>query len=144
ELVSVMRLNAKKRPLTLVPLMRALAERGVRARLTVVGDGPQRDRLAAAVERAGLHASVRLAGWKSREELAGLLGDADVFVLPAVRESFGVAAVEARNAGLPVVAMAASGVAEVIDHERDGLLAASDAELTDAVERLCRDDALRK
>ncbi|MGH2898062.1 MAG: glycosyltransferase family 4 protein, partial [Solirubrobacteraceae bacterium] len=118
RVVSVMRLNSKKRPLALVALMQRLRESlpGVRVRLTVVGDGPQREALARAVARHGLSESVELLGWRSRDEIRALFAQSDLFVLPTVRESFGLAALEARCAGLPVVAMKASGVAELIMH----------------------------
>jgi glycosyltransferase involved in cell wall biosynthesis len=68
-----------------------------------------------------------------------LLADSDIFVLPTVRESFGLAALEARCAGLPVVAMRASGVAGLIEHDVEGLLAGSDEELADHTAALVHD-----
>ena len=96
-----------------------------------------------AIAKAGLSGRIELLGTRSRAEIRELLGGSDVFVLPTVRESFGLAALEARCAGLPVVAMAASGVAELIQHGRDGLLAGSDAELAVHVATLARDADLR-
>ena len=139
NLVSVMRLNSKKRPLKLVDLMRALdarLSRDLTVRLTIVGDGPQRERLARAIARYGLRDRVALVGRRSRSEIREYLTASDVFVLPTVRESFGIAALEARCAGVPVVAMRASGVAELIEHGREGLLARSDVELVDCVAAL--------
>ena len=139
KLVSVMRLNPKKRPRTLVDLARALDARlppDIPVRLTIVGDGPERGRVARAIARYGLGGCVTLAGRRSRSEIRALLAASDIFVLPTVRESFGIAALEARCAGLPVVAMRESGVAELIEHGRDGFLARSDVELVDYVTAL--------
>jgi glycosyltransferase involved in cell wall biosynthesis len=139
NLISVMRLNPKKRPLKLVDLMRALEARLAperRTHLTVVGDGPERTRMERAISRYGLADRVTLAGRRSRDEIRALLAASDVFVLPTVRESFGIAALEARCAGVPIVAMRASGVAELIEHGREGLLARSDVELVDCVAAL--------
>jgi len=139
NLISVMRLNSKKRPLKLIDLMRALGARlpiDVDVRLTIVGDGPERTPLTRAISRYGLADRITLAGRRSRDEIRALLAASDVFVLPTVRESFGIAALEARCAGLPVVAMRASGVAEIIEHGREGLLARSDVELVDCVAAL--------
>jgi glycosyltransferase involved in cell wall biosynthesis len=147
RLVSVMRLNAKKRPRVLVEMMRrVIAQIGaeVHVSLRVAGDGPQRRALETAIARARLGDRIELLGVRNREEIRKLLAESDLFVLPTVRESFGLAALEARCAGLPVVAMAASGVAELIGHEREGLLARSDAELSAHVVRLVRDIALRR
>lgn len=139
NLVSVMRLNRKKRPLTLVALMRALdarLTREARVRLTVVGDGPERARMERAISRYRLDDRIALVGRRSRDEIRSTLAGSDIFVLPTVRESFGIAALEARCAGLPVVAMRASGVAELIEHGREGLLARNDVELVDCVAAL--------
>ena len=139
NLISVMRLNSKKRPRKLVDLARALAARlppDVTTRLTIVGDGPERRRLERAIARYGLDDRVILAGRRSRAEIRALLATSDIFVLPTVRESFGIAALEARCAGVPVVAMRESGVAELIEHGREGLLARSDVELVDCVAAL--------
>jgi glycosyltransferase involved in cell wall biosynthesis len=147
EIVSVMRLNAKKRPLALIDVMRRLVPRlpvGERAQLRIAGDGPLRGRVERAVARFGLSDHVELLGVLSRPALRDLLSESDVFVLPTVRESFGLAALEARCMGLPVVAMAASGVAELIEHGREGLLAHSDAELLSHVLSLATDTERRE
>src|SRR5690606_17017864 len=54
-----------------------------------------------------------------------------LFVLPAVLESFGIAALQARAAGLPVVARREGGVGGFVRHGHDGLLAGSDQEMGD-------------
>src|SRR5262249_16274731 len=112
QLISVMRLNPKKRPLALVDTMRRLRtllpNREFRVR--IVGEGPVRARLERAVAMHGFAGRVEVLGRRSREEIRALHATSDAFVLPTVRESFGLAALEARCAGLPVVAMRASGV----------------------------------
>jgi len=130
RLLSVMRLNPKKRPLALVSMMRRLAAMlpsDLKVELRIVGDGPQRARLERAIGRAGLGGQIELVGRQTRPAIRTLLSESDLFVLPTVRESFGLAALEARCAGVPVVAMRASGVAELVEHGREGLLADSDA-----------------
>jgi glycosyltransferase involved in cell wall biosynthesis len=146
EMVSVMRLNPKKRPLALVEIVRRLGQQlgsGLPIRLRVVGDGPERDALARAVRRNGLGRHIELLGACSREEIRALLAAADVFLLPTIRESFGLAALEARCAGLPVVAMAQSGVAELVEHGREGLLGLSDSDLAMHLATLATNGALR-
>ena len=71
------------------------------------------------------------------------MATSDVFVLPTIRESFGLAALEARCARLPVIAMRASGVSELVEHDVDGLLADSDENLAACVAQLVRDPARR-
>ena len=60
-----------------------------------------------------------------------------------VLESFGIAALEARCAGVPVVAKAGNGIAEFVRDGRDGLLVADDAAMTEAIVRLCTQPLLR-
>jgi glycosyltransferase involved in cell wall biosynthesis len=67
-----------------------------------------------------------------------------VFVAPANLESFGIAALEARCAGLPVVAKAQTGIREFVAHEQEGLLAANDAEMARELTRIVNDRTLRE
>jgi glycosyltransferase involved in cell wall biosynthesis len=76
-------------------------------------------------------------------QLRDLYRRADVYVAPAVLEAFGIAALEARTAGVPVVARAGTGVAEFVDDGVEGILAPSDAALADAVRSLAADPARR-
>lgn len=142
QLVSVMRLNSKKRPLALIKMMRQLPgmlRPGQQVRLRIAGDGPMRPRLERLVQRFGLGDRIEILGRIARDEIRELLSESDIFVLPTVRESFGIAALEARCAGLPVVAMKRSGVAEFIAHGIEGLLAISDRELAAHVAALVSD-----
>jgi glycosyltransferase involved in cell wall biosynthesis len=61
-----------------------------------------------------------------------------------VRESFGIATLEARTAGVPVVARAGNGVADFIRHGQEGLLCDSVDDLVDALVWLARDDQTRR
>jgi glycosyltransferase involved in cell wall biosynthesis len=128
RLVSVMRLNAKKRPFALLRILRCLDELlpANHATLCIVGDGPLRRRLERAVDRSRFRDRVTLEGFASRARIREIFAESDAFILPTVRESFGLAALEARCAGLPVIAVSSSGVAEVIRHDVEGLLADSD------------------
>ncbi|MGC2698040.1 MAG: glycosyltransferase family 4 protein [Candidatus Angelobacter sp.] len=65
---------------------------------------------------------IRLLGKLPRKQLALLYQIADVAVVPSVYEPFGYAAVEAMAAGAPVIATAAGGLAEIVQHERTGIL----------------------
>src|SRR5690606_2138260 len=73
-----------------------------------------------------------------------LLSCADLFLLPSENESFGLAALEAMAAGAPVVASAAGGLPEVVEHGVSGyLLPVGDVDgMADAGVRLLTDAAL--
>ena len=72
-----------------------------------------------------------------------VLGRAHAFLAPADLESFGIAALEARCAGIPVVAKSHGGVGEFVHHEAEGLLCDTDADMAHAVVRLAREPGLR-
>jgi glycosyltransferase involved in cell wall biosynthesis len=82
----------------------------------VVGDGPAR----AALERA--YPDARFTGYRFGEELAALLGAADVFVFPSRTDTFGVVMLEAMACGLPVAAYPVTGPIDVVRHGVTGML----------------------
>lgn len=138
--VAVGRLAGRKRP---EALLHAFRDAGVSpsARLVVVGDGPR----AAACRRwcrAHPDTDVTLLGQRDRQQIRGLLHEADVFVAPATRESFGIAALEARESGLPVIARSGTGVADFVEHGVHGLLVDDDAALAEAIRSLTVDRPL--
>ena len=95
------------------------------------------------LRRHGMAERVRLTGTLDRSAVRRLLEEAAVFLAPAHRESFGIAALEARATGVPVVASSWSGVATYVRHGREGLLGAADEELAAHTLRLLRDHRLR-
>jgi glycosyltransferase involved in cell wall biosynthesis len=112
--------------------------------LRIAGDGPKRRRVDAAISRLGLSDDVAILGGLKRDDLLAHYAQADFFVLPSIRESFGIAALEARCAGLPIVAMRAAGCGEFLRHDENALLAGDDAELSHHMARLATDDDLRR
>ncbi|GAB3858006.1 hypothetical protein GCM10028801_17300 [Nocardioides maradonensis] len=145
-IVSVMRLMPRKRPLPLLRMFtdvrRLVPDRDVR--LLIVGDGPLRGRLERYVRRHGLADVVTITGRVDRDDVRPLLRSGAVYLAPAPKESFGLAALEARCAGLPVVASRRSGIREFVRDRRDGLLVDGDREMTVAVATLLTDDLLRE
>ncbi|MBW8483026.1 glycosyltransferase family 4 protein [Actinomadura parmotrematis] len=141
HVVAVGRLAPRKEPMRLLRLLRDVGARAP-IRATVVGDGPARRRMERYARRHRM-GWVRFTGRLDRPAVRAVLAGADVFLAPASRESFGLAALEARLAGLPVVARAASGVADFVEPGREGLLGRSGADLAAALLRLAADPALR-
>jgi glycosyltransferase involved in cell wall biosynthesis len=145
---AVMRLAARKRPLQLVAMLGTVHEElvatgGPALRALIVGDGGMRSPVERAIARRGLEGVVELVGRRSRSEIRAMYAGVDAFVAPAKLESFGIAALEARTAGVPVVAMANTGIAEFVEHGREGLLATSDGDMVAQLLRLARDPPLR-
>ncbi|WP_309135510.1 glycosyltransferase family 4 protein [Cellulomonas sp.] len=144
RLVATMRLAPRKRAVPLVEVVAAAARRlppGA-LHLTVAGDGPLRDALSARVRALGLDDVVELPGRLSRDEVRAAYVDADVFLAPARLEAFGIAALEARTAGLVVLAHTGTGIGEFVTDGLDGFLVADDAEMATAVVLLAQDGAL--
>lgn len=145
EVVTAMRLARRKRPLGLLRVMeqaRAQAPH-VDLRLTVLGEGPWRGRLEHWVRRHDAAGWVDLPGRQTREQLHERYRSAGLYVAPARLEAFGIAALEARASGLPVVGPAMSGISEFVTDGVDGLLVPDDARMASALARLGRDDGLR-
>ena len=131
-----MRLHGRKRPDALIDAMVALRTRlkpTAPVRLRIAGDGPLRQALAQRIAHEGLQDQVELCGRLDRDGIADLLTEADVFLLPSHLESFGLAALEARLSGVPVLAMRDSGVREFLTQDGDSLLVDGDADFQRAL-----------
>jgi N-acetyl-alpha-D-glucosaminyl L-malate synthase BshA len=100
-----------KRPLDLIEVL-ARVRRSLPARAVLVGDGPERDAVAARARELGVGDAVCLLG--RRDDFCRLIGHADGFVLPSESEGFGVAALEAMAAGVPVFGYRVGGLPEVV------------------------------
>lgn len=143
--VSVMRLTRTKRTRALAEILVDVRRRlpaDVPLRAVVVGEGPEAGVLRRRLDRAGADTWVHLAGRLDRAGVREHLRSADVFLAPADREAFGIAALEARTAGLAVVAHRRSGIADFVEHRREGLLADDDHGLAEAVAGLVTDRRL--
>ena len=142
----VMRLATRKRPLPLLRMLRQVRVQlpaSVQLRAVIVGDGRQRPALERYRWRHRMQDWVRLPGRLPRHRIRRLYERADLFVAPAVLESFGLAALEARCAGLPVVARSGCGIGTFVEHGRTGLLAADDDQMVRDLVRLAGDPRAR-
>ena len=123
-ILAVGRLDPIKGFRVLVEACQLLRTAGVRFRCDIVGDGPQREELAAQIVRDGLEEQVRLRGALAGQEVRRLLYRALVFALPSVvtpqgnMDGIPVALMEAMASGVPVVSTTVSGIPELV---RDGL-----------------------
>ncbi len=140
---SVGRLNEAKQQQLLLQALRALLDAAVPAALVIVGDGELRATLEGECRRLQLGAAVQLLG--ARSDVPELLAAMDVFVLCSRTEGYSLALIEASAAGLPIVATDVGGNAEIVQHQRSGLLVAGDVSaLAAAMAALAADAALRQ
>lgn len=146
-LLTVGRLAAPKGFDDAVRALGVLAARGVRPRLVVVGDGPERERLEALAHEQGVAAQVTWCGALTHDQLAPHYASAWLLLSPSVVQSNGRrdgipnVVIEAMAAGLPVVATRAAGLEEAVVPGRTGALAnpRDPASLADAIAPLLAD-----
>jgi glycosyltransferase involved in cell wall biosynthesis len=150
KILFVGRLVERKGVAGLVDAVGRLAA-SVRARLEIVGDGPERPRLEAQVREAALGDRVALRGRVSAAELRRAYAEADVLVLPSVLDSrndtegLGVVLLEAMSYGVPVVGSRVGGIPDIIVDGATGLLVppGDPAALAAALRHLAADPDLR-
>lgn len=115
------------------------------AHLAMVGDGPDRPIAERAAREAGIADRVEFLGNVTPVE--GVVGAADLFLLPSAEESFGLAALEAMACGVPVVASNAGGLPELVADGRGGRVfpvGDTAAMAAGVLELLADPDALRR
>lgn len=87
--------------------------------LVIVGDGPAKQTIQNLLEPTG---GVTFTGYLNGQKLAEAYASADIFAFPSVSETFGQVVLEAQASGLPVVAMQAEGVKEIVIDGISGVL----------------------
>lgn len=146
RLLSVGRLTPAKGQLLLVQACAELRRAGLPFHLTIVGDGPDRARLEEAVQHNELQSRVRFTGSLNQAQVREELARADVFVLPSLAEGIPVVLMEAMASGVPCVSCPVNGIPELIEHDRNSLLATPGdvPSLALQLRRLIEDAALRQ
>ena len=144
EIVCVGQLVHRKGQRVLLDALALLRDRGVDARVTLVGDGASRSELERAVDELDLRDRVKLTGAVGQDDIGTLYDAADVFCLPSFAEGVPVVLMEAMATGLPVVTTPIAGVPELVDWSSGVLVAPGRADLlADALESLAADPARR-
>ncbi len=117
----VSRLAPEKNIDYLAKALAIVAETRPQAKLLFVGDGPSRGEL-----EAKLGSQAKFAGYRSGEDLADHYAAADIFAFASLTETFGNVVLEAMASGLPVVAVGAGGVSDIVQDHKFGRLIAAD------------------
>ncbi len=138
--------------MVLIEACRLLRLRGVDFMCHLVGDGPLRRQLEQQIAKTKLKDKMVMHGMLRRADVAKMLRAADLMVLASVRtrrgdrEGIPNALMEAMASGLPVVASAISGIRELVESERTGLLVppGDSAALADALQTLSENADLLK
>jgi len=133
------RLSKEKSLEVLLKAFMRLAGEHPKTRLVIAGDGPHRRALVRSFESPG----ITFTSWKQGEELAALFASADVFALPSSTETLSLVSLESMASGVPVLAMNAGGVRDIVGHDSTGLLANSAEDFEACLARLLKDVDLR-
>lgn len=117
--ITVGRLSHQKGYHILIPAIPHIAKDFPCVTFAWVGDGDQREFLAAKVREYDVENNVRFLGFRS--DIPRLLKAADLFIFPTLYEGQPFAILEAMSSGLPIVTSRASGIPEVIENKMHGL-----------------------
>jgi glycosyltransferase involved in cell wall biosynthesis len=114
----------------------------------IIGDGPERASLEAFASKLGLDNNVSFTGFVDQDGLTAFMKSSKVFVLPSVREGFGLVIIEANACRLPVISIRheMSAVRELVRDGVNGFLVnrVSPDEIAAVIARIVCDDALRE
>ena len=143
-LLFVGRLTKEKNLNFLIETFRIIKDKMPKTSLVLTAQGPLEDELKALCSQLGLSAQdVVFTGAVPYDTLGNVYHSADLFVFSSLTETQGLVLTEAMACGLPVVAVRASGVQDMVDDGVDGLLTNLDTgELASAVCRVLGDDIL--
>lgn len=144
RVVTACRLDeAPKALLRMVKVHRRLIERGVSHEWHIVGDGPDRARLEAAIASAGVGKTMILHG--AQDNPYPYLANADIVAVLSRYEGLSGVVNEAKILERPVIATQVSSIEEQIGRNQGGLVVAQDEDaIVEVLERLIGDPELRR
>ncbi len=151
EIFTVARFTPKKGLPTVFKALKKLDEKGIDFSYKIVGDGDDRESTLAMVDELGLSKRVTWLGTKAHEEVLELYRTADLFALGCEiaengdRDGIPNVLAESMAMSVPVVATTVSGIPELVEHGKTGMLVESgDYEaMADAMEKILTDQDLR-
>jgi glycosyltransferase involved in cell wall biosynthesis len=144
RLITVGRLVPRKASIQLIRMMNVL--KGTRAKLIIVGSGPEEKMLKAEVRASKLEDQVLFTGFVSDEEKFWLLQRSDIYVSSSQHEGFGLVFLEAMASGLPVVCYDHGGQTDFLQNDRNGYVVPLNdlEELRARCQQLIENSQLRK
>ena len=143
-IIHVSNFRPVKRISDLVYAMAIITKEEPNAKLTLVGDGPDRISVERLVDSLKLRRNVTLTGFRS--DIPNLMRCADIGVLCSETESAPLTLLEGMSTGLPMISTKVGGVPEIIQDGKNGLLVSSKhpEELAEAILHLYKDQKLRR
>ncbi len=130
NLISVGRLSLEKGYFDLIEVMKFVHELDAMIRLTICGDGYQRNQIEEKIEEYHLSDCIHITGFLNDEALEKEYLNSSLYILPSISEAFGLVLLEAMNYGLPCIAFdRASGARHLLGNDVGILISNSDNEL---------------
>lgn len=134
-----------------LPAFSRLREKIPEATLTLIGSGPDENRLKNMARRLDISDAVTWIPWMEREDVLDEYKEHDIFLFPSLHDSGGMVVLEAMAAGLPIVSLDLGGPGVMVDETCGWKVATTEKPAGDVVNelaggliRLASDDALRK
>lgn len=100
----------------------SVCDRFPSVRMKIAGDGSERDRLEEQTRRLGLRTRLDFLGWIAPKDVAGVINQASVVLMPSRIEGLPVVGVQAALIGRPIIATRVGGLPEVVVHRETGLI----------------------
>jgi 1,2-diacylglycerol 3-alpha-glucosyltransferase len=142
-LFSIGRLVREKNWNRLLEAVKIVVEKNPDVRLVLIGDGDERDNLEVFTQELGISDHVEFLGNIPFEEVPAYFKAADIFCFASRSETQGLVTMEAMGAGLPVVAVDATGTRDVVSNGVDGFLTEDESEaIAMAICKVLEDDEL--
>jgi colanic acid/amylovoran biosynthesis glycosyltransferase len=138
RLLSIGRLSEQKGQRLLLEAAATVVRDGTDFELVLIGDGPMRSQIEAAIEKLGLHAIVRLGGWMDSDAVRRELLGSRALVMPSFAEGLPVVIMESLALGRPVLSTAIAGIPELVKDGVNGWLVAAGSahELAEGMRRI--------
>lgn len=145
KLIAVVgRLRHEKGQIVALEAMSAIAAKMPETLLLLAGDGPDAEKLKEKTGELGIKNHVRFLGRLDIAEIFTLYGLSNCVLIPSIYEGFGLIAVEAMAAGLPVVASSVGGLKEIVADGGTGYLVqtSNSQEFAEKVVRILKSEEL--
>ena len=124
--ISVALLRPEKRLDILIKAFAILSKHIPNIVLTVIGDGPEKNKLKLLSHKLGVNNRINFIGYQNKIAVSDILRDHDALVLSSEVETFGVVIVEAMSVGLPVIATKCGGPESIVVAETGVLVDSND------------------
>jgi len=124
--ISVALLRPEKRLDILIKAFAILSKHIPNIVLTVIGDGPEKNKLKLLSHKLGVNNRINFIGYQNKIAVSDILRDHDALVLSSDVETFGVVIVEAMSVGLPVIATKCGGPESIVVEETGVLVDSND------------------